>query len=100
MLAQLLEIVGTSRSRPMEGLRGVAVGLVFLRHSCAQLLTYADVSGPTRSLAEFFTKPVIMVSSCSSFESIFDLWHSDCDAVPTFCRSWPDGRSGFIPPSS
>jgi exopolysaccharide production protein ExoZ len=54
MLAQLLEIDGTSRSRPMEGLRGVAVGLVFLQHYCTQFLTYAEVSGPTRRLAEFF----------------------------------------------
>src|SRR5277367_5622847 len=53
MLAQLLEIDGTSRSRPMEGLRGVAVGLVFLQHYCTQFLTYAEVSGPTRRLAEF-----------------------------------------------
>jgi exopolysaccharide production protein ExoZ len=38
----------------MEGLRGVAVGLVFLQHYCTQFLFYADVSGPTRRLAEFF----------------------------------------------
>ena len=54
MLARLFEIDRTSRSRPMEGLRGVAVGLVFLQHYCTQFLTYAEVSGPTRRLAEFF----------------------------------------------
>jgi exopolysaccharide production protein ExoZ len=54
MLAQLFEIDRTGRSQAMEGLRGVAVGLVFLQHYCMQFLDYGHLSGPTEAFAQTF----------------------------------------------
>src|SRR4051812_49780152 len=54
MLADCFEIDRTGRSRPMEGLRGIAVGLVFLQHYCTQFLTYGHLSGLTKAFAGFF----------------------------------------------
>jgi exopolysaccharide production protein ExoZ len=53
--ARAFEISGAStRVLPMEGLRGIAVGLVFLQHYCTQFLTYAKLDGPTAEIAAFF----------------------------------------------
>ena len=47
----LLELGGSGRSLPIEGLRGIAVSLVFLDHYCTQFVSYANVSGFTRQVA-------------------------------------------------
>src|SRR5271166_1868286 len=46
------EIGGSGRSFPIEGLRGVAVTLVFLQHYCTQFTTYAKPSGFTDDFAQ------------------------------------------------
>lgn len=38
----------------MEGLRGIAVGFVFLQHYSTQFLVYGHLSGPTEGLAKVF----------------------------------------------
>jgi peptidoglycan/LPS O-acetylase OafA/YrhL len=48
------EIGGSGRSLPVEGLRGVAVGLVFLHHYCIQFSTYTNLSGFTAQFAAAF----------------------------------------------
>jgi exopolysaccharide production protein ExoZ len=54
-LARAFELGGSdSRFLPMEGLRGVAVGLVFLQHYCTQLLIYDKLEGFTAHFALFF----------------------------------------------
>jgi exopolysaccharide production protein ExoZ len=51
---RLFEIGRPGRSRPMEGLRGIAVGLVFLQHYCSQYLAYGHVTGAAYLIAETF----------------------------------------------
>ncbi|MGB0747465.1 MAG: acyltransferase family protein [Magnetospiraceae bacterium] len=53
-LESLFEVGGRGRLMPMEGVRGIAVGLVFLQHYCTQFLEMTDISGPTREIATFF----------------------------------------------
>src|SRR5580704_7830585 len=50
----LFEIENRDRLLPMEGLRGVAVGLVFLQHYCVQCLSAGGLSGPTETFAGAF----------------------------------------------
>jgi exopolysaccharide production protein ExoZ len=50
----LFEIENRDRLLPMEGLRGVAVGLVFLQHYCVQFLSAGGLSGPTETFAGAF----------------------------------------------
>jgi exopolysaccharide production protein ExoZ len=51
---QLFEIPGRERLTAMEGLRGVAVFLVFLQHYCRQSLEIGQISGGTLQFAEVF----------------------------------------------
>jgi exopolysaccharide production protein ExoZ len=51
---QLFEISGRERLTAMEGLRGVAVFLVFLQHYCRQSLEIGQISGGTLLFAEVF----------------------------------------------
>src|SRR5689334_17761984 len=53
-MGQLFEIGGSNRSLPMEGLRGIAVFLVFLQHYSTQFLTYAQLSGVTLDIAQIW----------------------------------------------
>jgi exopolysaccharide production protein ExoZ len=48
------EIGGGGRSLPLEGLRGVAVGVVFLHHYCMQFSAYGSISGFTAQFATVF----------------------------------------------
>ena len=48
------EIGGSGRSLPLEGLRGVAVSLVFLHHYCMQYSRYTNISGFTEQFASVF----------------------------------------------
>ena len=48
------EIGGGGRLLPMEGLRGVAVGLVFLQHYGTQFSTYGQITGGTLAVARAF----------------------------------------------
>src|SRR3954447_11434148 len=48
------EIGGTGRLLPMEGIRGVAVGLVFMQHYCAQFSAYNHNSGLTQAIIRTF----------------------------------------------
>lgn len=52
--AQSFELGGANRLLPMEGLRGLAVGLVFLQHYCTQFLDKAELSGATAWFAARF----------------------------------------------
>src|SRR4051812_18322890 len=56
MWAQRFEINDGQRLPALEGLRGVAVALVFLQHYCGQFLNYTQLSGLTRQFAELFDK--------------------------------------------
>ena len=49
--AASFELGGPARLLPMEGLRGIAVGLVFLQHYCMQFLVLAPLGGPTHAFA-------------------------------------------------
>jgi len=49
--AATFELGGPARLLPMEGLRGVAVGLVFLQHYCMQFLVLVPLGGPTHVFA-------------------------------------------------
>ncbi|MEM7042805.1 MAG: acyltransferase [Pseudomonadota bacterium] len=50
----LFEFGGGDRLLAMEGLRGVAVGLVFLQHYCAAFINLTGLDGPTRLVASAF----------------------------------------------
>ena len=50
----LFEIENRDRLLPMEGLRGVAVGLVFLQHYCEQFLSIGGLNGATKAFASAF----------------------------------------------
>jgi exopolysaccharide production protein ExoZ len=54
VVGRLFEIESRDRLLPMEGLRGIAVGLVFLQHYCVQFLTGGGLSGPTETFAKVF----------------------------------------------
>jgi peptidoglycan/LPS O-acetylase OafA/YrhL len=49
--AASFELGGPARLLPMEGLRGIAVGLVFLQHYCMQFLVLAPPDGATHAFA-------------------------------------------------
>jgi exopolysaccharide production protein ExoZ len=49
-----VEIGGSGRSLPLEGLRGVAITLVFLHHYCMQSSIYTNISGFTEQFASVF----------------------------------------------
>ncbi len=46
-LEAAFELGGSGRLLPMEGVRGIAVGLVFLQHYGMQFVSTSDVSGVT-----------------------------------------------------
>jgi exopolysaccharide production protein ExoZ len=48
------EIGASQRSLPLEGLRGVAIALVFLHHYCTQFTVYTSISGFTEQFARAF----------------------------------------------
>lgn len=50
----LFEFSGHDRLLAMEGLRGVAVGLVFLQHYCASFINLTDLDGPAFLVAGAF----------------------------------------------
>jgi peptidoglycan/LPS O-acetylase OafA/YrhL len=52
----LFEVGGDDRLLAMEGLRGVAVGLVFLQHYCVSFINLADLDGPTLAFASAFRR--------------------------------------------
>ena len=54
-LEAAFELGGSSRLLPMEGVRGIAVGLVFLQHYGMQFVSSSDVSGVTWHIAKFFS---------------------------------------------
>jgi exopolysaccharide production protein ExoZ len=49
-----VEIGGSGRSLPLEGLRGAAITLVFLHHYCMQCSRYTNISGFTEQFASVF----------------------------------------------
>jgi peptidoglycan/LPS O-acetylase OafA/YrhL len=49
-----VEIGGSGRSLPLEGLRGVAITLVFLHHYCMRSSIYTNISGFTEQFASVF----------------------------------------------
>jgi exopolysaccharide production protein ExoZ len=51
---RFFEIESRDRLLPMEGLRGVAVGLVFLQHYCVQFLSAGGLHGATEAFASAF----------------------------------------------
>lgn len=53
-LATLFEFKGHDRLLAMEGLRGVAVGLVFLQHYCGSFINFTDLDGPSLLIADAF----------------------------------------------
>jgi exopolysaccharide production protein ExoZ len=53
-LSAFFDINRQGRLTPIEGLRGVAVGLVFLQHYCAQFVYYSKPSGFTLTFARTF----------------------------------------------
>jgi peptidoglycan/LPS O-acetylase OafA/YrhL len=53
-LYQRFEIGGGGRLLPMEGLRGIAVTLVFLQHYGTQFSTYGQMTGGTLAIAQGF----------------------------------------------
>ena len=53
-IGQLFELESRDRLLPMEGLRGVAVALVFLQHYCMQFLAAGNLTGPTAAFAAAF----------------------------------------------
>ena len=50
-LGRAFEIAGSSRMLPLEGLRAIAVTLVFVQHYCMQFITYGHLSGLTLNIA-------------------------------------------------
>jgi exopolysaccharide production protein ExoZ len=54
-LEAAFELGGSGRLLPMEGIRGIAVGLVFLQHYGMQFVSTSDVSGATWHIAKFFS---------------------------------------------
>ena len=50
-LGSAFEIAGSSRMLPLEGLRAIAVTLVFVQHYCMQFITYGHLSGLTLNIA-------------------------------------------------
>lgn len=48
------EVGGKDRVLPMEGLRAIAVGLVFMQHYSKQYLIYGKLTGFTRQFGELF----------------------------------------------
>jgi exopolysaccharide production protein ExoZ len=50
----LFEVGGRNRLLPMEGMRGMAVTLVFLQHYCRQFVDTGQLTGSTAALALFF----------------------------------------------
>lgn len=50
-LGSAFEIGGSGRMLPLEGLRAIAVALVFLQHYCVQFLVYGHLSGLTLNVA-------------------------------------------------
>lgn len=56
LLYRGFEIDGNGRLLPMEGLRGVAVALVFLQHYGTQFSTYGQVTGWTLAMARAFAR--------------------------------------------
>jgi peptidoglycan/LPS O-acetylase OafA/YrhL len=51
----IFEVGGRGRLLPMEGLRGIAVGLVFMQHYSTQYLLYGRLTGFTRSFSIVFS---------------------------------------------
>ena len=49
--ARAFEISGSGRMLPLEGLRAIAVMLVFIQHYCVQFIVYGHLSGLTLNIA-------------------------------------------------